>query len=161
MPSRSGPFWDAVEGRAPLPPAAVTLGLEVIEVDGDNGVAVVAFTATEAFTNPMGEVLGAFLAAMLYDTVGPALLATLRPDQFQATVQLNVNFLRPAAPGWFIGAGRVVRRIGDLALMEATLTTAGDVLVATATATATVIPADDRGATAPAHAPTPSPAAPR
>lgn len=145
LPNRWGPFWDAVEGRAPLPPAAVTLGLEVIEVDGDSGVAVVAFTATEAFTNPMGEVLGAFLAAMLYDTVGPALLAILSPDQFQATVQLNVNFLRPAAPGRFIGAGRVVHRIGDLALMEATLATADDVLVATATATATVIPADYRG----------------
>ena len=25
---RSGPFWDAVAGRAPLPPAAATLGLE-------------------------------------------------------------------------------------------------------------------------------------
>jgi uncharacterized protein (TIGR00369 family) len=141
MPNRSGPFWDAVEGRAPRPPAAVTLGLEVIEADGDNGVAVVAFTATEAFTNPMGEVLGAFQAAMLYDTVGPALLATLRPDRFQATVQLNVNFLRPAAPGRFIGTGRVVHRAGDLAQMEATLATADDVLVATATATATVIPA--------------------
>jgi uncharacterized protein (TIGR00369 family) len=145
MQSRSGPFWAAVEGRAPLPPAAVTLGLEVIEVDGDNGVAVVAFTANESFTNPMGEVLGAFLAAMLYDTAGPALLATLRPDQFQATVQLNVNFLRPAVPGQFIGVGRVVHRSGDLALLEASLATSEDVLVATATATATVIPASQRG----------------
>jgi uncharacterized protein (TIGR00369 family) len=141
MQHRSGPFWDAVEGRAPLPPAAVTLGLEILEADGDSGMARVAFTATESFTNPMGEVLGAFLAAMLYDTVGPALLATLGPDQFQATVQLNVSFLRPATPGRFTGTGRVVRRVGDLALLEATLTAAGDVPVATATATATVIPA--------------------
>jgi hypothetical protein len=37
---------------------------------------------TEAFTKPMGNVLGAFLAAMLYDTVGPALLATLQPTSF-------------------------------------------------------------------------------
>ncbi|HEU5419131.1 MAG TPA: phenylacetic acid degradation protein, partial [Streptosporangiaceae bacterium] len=94
MQHRTGQFWDAVEGRAPPPPAAVTLGLEAIEADGDNGVAVVTFAATESFTNPAGEVLGAFLAAMLYDTVGPALLATLRPDQFQATAQLNVAFLR-------------------------------------------------------------------
>lgn len=158
MQQRSGPFWEAVEGRAPLPPAAVTLGLEIIEVGGDNGVAVVAFTATEAFTNPMGEVLGAFVAAMLYDTVGPALLATLRPDQFQATVQLNVNFLRPAVPGRFIGAGRVIRRIGDLAMMEATLATSDEVLVATATATATVIPAGHRTADAPMRTARPSPA---
>ena len=28
MGERSGPFWDGVEGRAPMPPAAATLGLE-------------------------------------------------------------------------------------------------------------------------------------
>ena len=41
--------------------------------------------------------LGAFVAAMLYDTVGPALLATLEPDQFQSTLQLSVSFLRPGS----------------------------------------------------------------
>jgi acyl-coenzyme A thioesterase PaaI-like protein len=53
---------------------------------------------TEAFTKPMGNVLGAFLAAMLYDTVGPALLATLQPDQFQSTLDLAVRFLHPCSP---------------------------------------------------------------
>jgi acyl-coenzyme A thioesterase PaaI-like protein len=53
----------------------------------------VAFIAPKSFTNPMGNVLGAFLAAMLYDTVGPALLATLRPDQFQSTSEIYVQFL--------------------------------------------------------------------
>jgi acyl-coenzyme A thioesterase PaaI-like protein len=95
---RSGPFWDAVEGRAPLPPAAATLGLEFIEADVANGTIELAFAATEAFTNPTGNVLGAFLAAMLYDTMGPALLATLEPDQFQSTLDLKVSFLRPVKP---------------------------------------------------------------
>jgi hypothetical protein len=54
----------------------------------------VCHTATEGFTNPAGNVLGAFLAAMLYDTVGPALLATLEPDQFQSTLELHTRFLR-------------------------------------------------------------------
>jgi hypothetical protein len=26
MQTRSGPFWDGVQGRAPIPPAAATLG---------------------------------------------------------------------------------------------------------------------------------------
>ncbi len=34
----------------------------------------------------MGDVLGGFLAAMLFDTVGPALLATLGPSQFISDV---------------------------------------------------------------------------
>ena len=62
--------------------------------------------------------LGAFVAAMLYDTVGPALLATLEPDQFQSTLELNVNFLRPVRPGRVVGKGRVVHRDGDMAFIE-------------------------------------------
>ena len=31
MSGRSGPFWDGVEGRAPMPRAAATLGFEFID----------------------------------------------------------------------------------------------------------------------------------
>jgi uncharacterized protein (TIGR00369 family) len=138
MQGRSGPFWDGVEGRAPIPPAAATLGFEFIDADVEAGTIEVAFAATEAFTNPAGNVLGAFQAAMLFDTVGPALLATLEPDQFQSTLQLNVSFLRPVRPGRLVGKGRVVHRDGDLVFLEASLLDAA--VVATATATARVIP---------------------
>ena len=59
-----------------MPPAAATLGLEFVGADVEAGTIELAFGATEAFTNPAGNVLGGFVAAMLYDTVGPALLAT-------------------------------------------------------------------------------------
>jgi uncharacterized protein (TIGR00369 family) len=140
MQGRSGPFWDGVEGRAPIPPAAATLGFEFVAADVQAGTIEVAFTATERFTNPSGNVLGAFVAAMLYDTVGPALLATLDPDQFQSTLQLGVSFLRPVRPGRVIGRGRVVHRDGDLVFLEASLADAGQAVIATATATARVIP---------------------
>jgi uncharacterized protein (TIGR00369 family) len=123
-----------------MPPAAVTLGLEVLDADPEHGTIELAFRATEAFTNPAGNVLGAFLAAMLYDTVGPALLATLAPDQFQSTVDLHVQFLRPVRPGRLRGSGRIVHRAGDLAFLEATLRDADGSVIATATATARVIP---------------------
>jgi uncharacterized protein (TIGR00369 family) len=131
---RSGPFWDGVEGRAPLPRAAATLGLEFIDADVDAGTIELAFAATEDFTNPTGNVLGAFQAAMLYDTVGPALLATLEPDQFQSTLQLNVSFLRPVRPGRIVGKGRVVHRDGDLVFLETSLLDAQEQVIATATA---------------------------
>ena len=137
MQGRSGPVSDGVEGRAPIPPAAATLGFEFVDADVEAGTIEVAFAATEAFTNPAGNVLGAFLAAMLFDTVGPALLATLEPDQFQSTLQLNVSFLRP---GRLIGQGRVVHRDGDLVFLEASLLDGDAAVVATATATARVIP---------------------
>jgi uncharacterized protein (TIGR00369 family) len=137
---RTGPFWDSMEGRAPLPRAAATLGLELIEADPENGTIELAFTATEDFTNPTGNVLGAFLVAMLYDTVGPALLATLEPDQFQSTLELEARFIKPVRPGRVSAKGRVIRRDGDLAFLEASLHDTGGQTVATAIAVARVIP---------------------
>jgi uncharacterized protein (TIGR00369 family) len=148
MTKRSGPFWDAAQGRAPLPRAAATLGLEFVDADVDAGLIELAFVATEAFTNPTGNVLGAFQAAMLYDTVGPALLATLEPDQFQSTLQLGVSFLRPVRPGRLTGKGRIVHRDGDLVFLEASLHDADGTLIATATATARVIALRDAPAAA-------------
>ena len=136
MSKRSGPFWDAIEGRAPVPRAAATLGFEFISADVENGTIELAFAATEDFSNPAGNVLGAFQAAMLFDTVGPALIATLAPDEFQSTMGLTVSFLRPVRPGRITATGRIVHRDGDLAFLEATLADSAGAMIATATATA-------------------------
>jgi len=132
---RTGPFWDAVEGKAPLPPAAATLGLEVIDVDPEGGTIKVAFTATRAFTTPRGDVLEGFLAAMLHDTLGPAVIATLEPGQFITTVNLDSQFLQRAYPGRLVGRGRVLRRHGDVAFAIADLRDSDGVVVATGSAT--------------------------
>ena len=87
--------------------------------------------------------LGAFVAAMLYDTVGPALIATLPPDRFQSTLQMSVSFLRPLRPGRAVGKGRVLQRKGDQAQLEASLLDSDGEIVATATATAVVIAMED------------------
>jgi uncharacterized protein (TIGR00369 family) len=136
---RSGPFWDAAAGRAPLPRAAATLGFELVDADVDRGTLEAAFTATEDFTTPLGTVLGGFLAAMLYDTVGPTVLATLAPDQFISTLDLTTAFLRETGPGRLVGYGRIVRRSGDIAVVDALLTDDADEVVATATAVVQVV----------------------
>jgi uncharacterized protein (TIGR00369 family) len=140
--NRSGPFWDGVNGRAPVPPAAATLGFEYVEFDAAAETIELAFTAGDDFTTPTGDVLGGFLAAMLFDTVGPALLATLTPEKFQSTLELHTAFLRPVRPGRIGARGRVVHRDGDLAHLAAELTDSAGLLVATATAVARVIPHD-------------------
>jgi acyl-coenzyme A thioesterase PaaI-like protein len=65
-------------------------------VDATADQITLSLEATCAFTNPMGEVLGAFQAAMLYATMGPALLARIGPEEFIETLQLNVHFLNPS-----------------------------------------------------------------
>lgn len=138
MTEHSGPFWDAVEGRAPMPPAAATLGFELVHADPDAGTIEVAFNPGPALTNPMGKVQGGFVAAMLDDTLGPALVATLDDGQFAVTLELKVSFLRPARVGRLVGRGRVMHRGGSIAFLEGSLTD-GDGTVATATATARIV----------------------
>ena len=103
-------FWKIADGRLPWPPCAKTLGLAFVEIDGDRGTIETSFEAKPEFLNPVGNVQGGFLAAMLDDTMGTALSATLDLDQFAPTVNLNVQFHRPAALGPLKGLGRVIMR---------------------------------------------------
>ncbi|TKJ20311.1 PaaI family thioesterase [Blastococcus sp. CCUG 61487] len=134
----TGPFWDVVEGRAEPPPIARLLGFRLRHVDLEAMTIDVEFTATPEFLNPAGNVQGGMLAAMLDDTMGPALVATLGPDEWAPTTNLQVQFLRPAGPGTLIGRGRVVRRGGTVAFLAGELEDADGHVVASAVATATV-----------------------
>ena len=136
---RSGYFWDVMEGRKAPPPAAELLGFSLLAIDEANGAIRVRFTARPEFANPIGMVQGGFLAAMLDDTLGPALQATLEPDQFAPTLELKVNFIAPARPGALIADGRVVARGGSIAFLAGELRSEDGTLVATATATARIV----------------------
>jgi uncharacterized protein (TIGR00369 family) len=136
---REGPFWDAMEGRAPPPPAAVTLGFKLLEIDPSRGTIRVQFEGKREFLNPMGVVQGGFVAAMLDDTLGPALVCTLPPGHFAPTIELKVNFIKPAPLGVLIGEGRLVARGGTIAFLAGELRTASGDLIATATATARIV----------------------
>jgi len=136
--ARDGPFWDFVAGRTEPPGAARTLGFELIAVDPDAGTIEIAFRATEAFLNPAGVVQGGFLAAMLDDTLGPALVATLAPGEWAPTSDLHVQFHAPARPGRLIGRGRVVRRGRGLAHLAGDLRSEDGTILASAMATAVV-----------------------
>lgn len=138
----AGSFWDAVEGRAPAPPGTSLLGWKVRELDREAGTIAVEFDAKADFCNPTGAIQGGYLAAMLDDTMGPCLYATLDPGHFAPTVELKVNFIRPALPGRLIGEGRVVHRGGSLAFLSAELRAPDGRLVATATATARILKTD-------------------
>src|SRR5581483_6392636 len=71
-PARSGPFWDMIEGRVPMPPVARLLGWTLVSVDPARGEIRVRFEAKPDFLNPAGTVQGGILTAMLDDTMGPA-----------------------------------------------------------------------------------------
>jgi uncharacterized protein (TIGR00369 family) len=136
---RIGAFWDAIEGRAPMPPAAVLLGWQLSWIAPERGEIEVFFEAGAQFLNPMGHIQGGFLAAMLDDTLGPALVSTLAPGEFAPTLELKISFLRPAKPGRLVGRGRVVHRGGTIAFLAGDLFDAEGLQLASATATARVL----------------------
>ena len=127
-----------LEGRREPPPAALLLGWQLLDIDPEAGTIEVSFNATEQFLNPAGHVQGGFVAAMLDDTLGPALVAMLGDGQWAPTIELHVQFLSPARPGALRGRGRVVRRGRDIAFLAGELLNASGDVVATATATAVI-----------------------
>jgi len=130
-------FWQIMAGERPPPPAAVLLGAAFKAVDGEAGTVEVEFEAKPEFTNPAGSVQGGFLAAMLDDTLGPALTATLNRGEFAPTLNLNVSFERAGKVGRIVGKGRVLRRGKDICFLAGELYQDGE-RIASATATAMV-----------------------
>jgi len=137
MADRNSLFWQIVDGKRPVPACAKTLGIEFGLIDPDRGTIEVHFDAKPEFLNPVGNVQGGFLAAMLDDTMGPALVATLDANEFAPTVSLNVQFHRPAKAGALKGIGRVVLRGKEVCQLSGELLQ-DHKIIATATATAVI-----------------------
>jgi len=137
MVDKNSFFWQMVDGRLPPPACARTLGIAFADINPERGTIEVDFEAKPEFLNPAGNVQGGFLAAMLDDTMGPALVATLDAGEFAPTVNLNVQFHRPAKPGPLKGMGRVVMRGREVCQLSGELFQDGKI-VATATATAVI-----------------------
>ena len=137
MADRNSLFWQIVDGKRPAPACAKTLGIEFGLIDPDRGTIEVHFDAKPEFLNPVGNVQGGFLAAMLDDTMGPALVATLDANEFAPTVSLNVQFNRTAKAGALKGIGRVVLRGKEVCQLSGELLQ-DHKIIATATATAVI-----------------------
>lgn len=136
--NRDNEFWDTVKANGEPPAAARTLGWELVSADTEEGTVEVAFNADDRFLNPAGVIQGGFVAAMLDDTLGPALVSTLDRGQFAPTADLHVQFLRPAKPGRLTGRGRIVRRGKNIAFLSGELSDETGNVVAVATATAVI-----------------------
>ena len=120
------------------PPCAKTLGWELIAEYPDEARIEIAFHPNNTMLNPHGAVQGGFVAAMLDDTMGPALVSSSGDMEAPVSLDLNVTFIQPVLPGRVIGEGRVVSRTKSTAFLEAELFDEQGALLARATSTAKV-----------------------
>ena len=118
----------------PTPPCATLLSIDILEADQENGRVTIAFTAKPEFCNASGNVQGGFLAAMIDDCMGPAILIATNAEAFPSTIDLNVQFLAPAKPGQLIGKGRIIKVGKTIGFVEAELEDANGNPIARATA---------------------------
>ncbi len=128
-------MWKIINGEYPLPNAASMMGWKFLKYDESADEMHVEFDAKGAFTNPLGNIQGGMLSAMLDDTMGPALYVRLPPDKIAVTVEAKTNYISPAMPGRLIGVGRLEHLKGMLGFTSGKLLDGQGNVLATATAT--------------------------
>jgi len=131
-------FWKAQRGELPLPKTVETLGVRFSNIDIEKRTAQMEFIGKTEFTNPSGNIQGGFVTAMLDDVMAVALAALLKKGEYAPTVNMNIQFLRPAQVGKFIGYGKVDKLGKKICYLSGSLEQDGKV-VASATASAIIL----------------------
>lgn len=127
--------------RLPRPPCAELLGWRVIGARPADGWIRIGFEGRPEFLNPAGFIQGGILAAMLDDTMGPAVFAHTEGALYTVTIDFTVSFMAPARPGPLFGEGQVIQLGKTVGFVEARLLDATGGLIARATSSARLTPA--------------------
>jgi uncharacterized protein (TIGR00369 family) len=133
-------MFATVLDRFATPPCARMLGLEILDARPNDGWVRVRFEARPEFCNASGNVQGGILAAMLDDTMGPAVLITTHAETMPTTIDMSVSFLAPARPGPLFGEAMVVQLGKTVGFIEARLADEMGLIVARATASVRLVP---------------------
>ncbi len=139
MMNKDNFFWRMQRGELPPPSIGKTFSTRFEICDAVNGSLEAHFTIGKEFTNPMGNIQGGIISAMLDDTMGPSVAILLENDEFAPTLNLNVSFIKAGKPGNFLGKGRVVNKGRSVCYLAGELFNETGELLATATATAKII----------------------
>ena len=123
------------------PTGSQTLGFRLVRVSQAEKLVEVAFEArAELLANPMKQVQGGYLCAMLDECMSVACMVASAMTCVAPTAEMKTSFFRPAMPGPLRGVGRVVRWGRTLAFTEGEIFDAEGRLLAKATGTAVPTP---------------------
>lgn len=123
------------------PSSSRTVGFRVTAVDQRARRIEATFEArADLFANPMGQVQGGYLCAMLDECMSVACMVASGMSHVAPTLEMKTSFLRPAAPGTLRGVGHVIRWGRTVAFTEGELFDGDGRLIAKATGTALPTP---------------------
>jgi uncharacterized protein (TIGR00369 family) len=127
-------FHEMIRGEVPPPPVSELIGFRMTEAD--EGRVVMEMEIGEQHTSPPGSAHGGVLVDIADAAMGCSFGTLLDTDVSWTTVELKVNYLRPAWPGDAVRAeGRVVHAGRTLALTECDVTNGDGKLLARASST--------------------------
>lgn len=123
------------------PTGSQTLGFKMVAVSQAEKSVEVEFEARpELLLNPMKQIQGGYLCAMLDECMSVACMVASGMTHVAPTAEMKTTFLRPAAPGKIRGIGKVVRWGSRVAFTEGELYDPEGRLLAKATGTAIPTP---------------------
>lgn len=123
------------------PTGSQTLGFQMVAVSQAEKMVEVAFDAkAELLLNPMKQIQGGYLCAMLDEAMSVACMVASGMTHVAPTLEMKTSFLRPAMPGQIKGIGRVVKWGRSIAFTEGELYDPEGRLLAKATGTALPTP---------------------
>lgn len=123
------------------PTGSQTLGFRMLSVSQEKRQVEVSFEAKpELLANPMKQVQGGYLCAMLDECMSVACMVASGMTSVAPTAEMKTSFYRPAGFGPLRGVGRVTRWGKTIAFTEGELYDAEGRLVAKATGTAVPTP---------------------
>ncbi|MBC7506423.1 MAG: PaaI family thioesterase [Sandarakinorhabdus sp.] len=124
-----------------VPPTADLLGQELLEVDSAAGRVRMRFQPRPECCNPMGNVQGGIVVAMLDDAAAFAAIVKSGERIGIPTIELKASFFAPARAGVPLYAeGRCIKLGKRIAFMEADLTDEAGNLLARLTTSAVPLP---------------------
>src|SRR5436853_3051000 len=119
------------------PTGSQTLGFRMVAVSQERKEVEVAFDAkSELLSNPMKQIQGGYLCAMLDECMSVACMVASGMTHVAPTAEMKTSFFRPGAPGKIKGVGRVIRWGARVAFTEGELTDPEGRVLARATGTA-------------------------
>ncbi len=121
-------------------PTSALLGMTVVAIDQAAGTVRLRFEPKPEFCNPMGNVQGGFVVAMLDDAAALAAIVKAGAPIAIPTIELKASFFGPAKLGPLFAEGRCVKLGKRIAFMEADLFDEAGTLLARLTTSAVPIP---------------------
>lgn len=127
-----------------VPPTSLLLGTRVLAVDRAAGTVRMSFEPRPEFCNPMGNVQGGFIVAMLDDCAATAAVVASGQRIVVPTIELKASFLGVVPLGRTVyGNGRCLKLGRRVAFMEAELSDADGKLLAKLSTSALPTPMPD------------------